>query len=140
MSQEPHQRYQQYLQTLTLESLVHLADHVVEDVHFKDPFNDIRGVVGMTAVFHHMYQNVQDIRFTIHQNMMQGSVCLMSWRFEGRLGGKPWGFDGCSVVRFASDGRVAAHIDHWDAARDFYERFPVIGWVLGRIRRRLAVD
>jgi len=30
------------------------------------------------------------------------------------------------------------HRDYWDAAQELYEKFPVIGWVLRHLRKRLA--
>lgn len=135
----PHQRYRAYLESLTPETLANLSDHVTEDVRFKDPFNDVRGVDAMARVFRHMFENVRDIRFEVHQAMMEDEVCLMQWRFQGRLGGRPWAFDGASAIRFAPDGRVAEHIDYWDAAGNFHERLPIIGWLLSWVRRRLSV-
>jgi hypothetical protein len=43
-----------------------------------------------------------------------------------------------SEVQFDEAGSVRAHIDHWDAAGQLYEKLPVIGWILRRIRARLA--
>ncbi|MEQ8228160.1 MAG: nuclear transport factor 2 family protein [Rhodospirillales bacterium] len=135
---QAHDRYRQYLESLTPEALGRLGDYVSSDVRFKDPFNDVHGVDAMARVFRHMFETVKDIRFHVTHAASTGNICLMAWRFEGRIGGRPWAFDGTSVVTFAADGRVSEHIDYWDAARDFYERLPVIGWLLARIRRRLA--
>ncbi len=135
----PHERYRQFLETLTPATLEQLSDFVTPDVRFKDPFNDVRGADAMGRVFRHMFENIADIRFTVHHAMAAGETCLLAWRFEGKLRRKPWTFDGASVLRFAPDGRVAEHIDYWDAARNFYERIPVIGWPLACLRERLAV-
>jgi hypothetical protein len=43
-----------------------------------------------------------------------------------------------SELRFAADGRVREHIDHWDAAAQVYERLPLIGGLMRLIRRRFA--
>lgn len=137
---EPHKCYAAFLEALTPDTLVDLKNHVTENVRFKDPFNDVRGADAMVRVFEHMFTNVSDIRFRVDDVMMQGDLCLMRWRFEGHLGRKAWAFDGASAVRFAPDGRVSEHIDYWDAAEGFYERLPLIGWLLSRIRRRLHVD
>lgn len=135
----PHERYRRFLETLTLATLDGLRDQVTADVRFKDPFNDVRGADAMKRVFRHMFEAVDDIRFLVRHVMAEDDLCLMEWRFEGTLDGKPWGFDGMSKIRFAANGRVAEHIDHWDAAGSFYERLPVIGWLLAWLRRRLAV-
>ena len=135
----PHERYRSFLEALTPETLDRLPNFVTPDVRFKDPFNDVRGADAMARVFRHMFANVADIRFTVRYAMSSGDAGLMAWRFEGVLGGKPWIFDGASALRFDKDGRVAEHIDHWDAS-ELYERVPVIGWLLAWLRRRrLAV-
>ena len=132
-------RYRRFLESLTPETLDRLPDYVAEDVRFKDPFNDVRGADAMQRVFRHMFENVGDIRFAVHHVALDGDTCFMDWRFEGRLGGRDWSFDGASVITLDAEGRVAAHIDHWDAGSAFYERLPVIGWLLARIRGRLAI-
>ena len=43
-----------------------------------------------------------------------------------------------SELHFDEAGTLRAHIDHWDAAGQLYEKLPGIGWLLRRIRRRLA--
>jgi steroid delta-isomerase len=135
----PHERYRAFLETLSLDTLDRLSDHVTPDVRFKDPFNDVRGADAMARIFRHMFASVDNIRFTVDHSMASGDTSLMSWRFQGMLSGRQWSFEGSSVLRFAPDGRVAEHVDHWDAAGQFYERFPVIGWLLAALRRRLAV-
>lgn len=132
-------RYRRFLETLTPERLDRLPDYVTAEVRFKDPFNDVRGPDAMQRVFRHMFENVGDIRFAVHHVALAGDTCFMDWRFEGRLGGRDWSFDGASVITLDADGKVTVHIDYWDAASAFYERLPVIGWLLARIRARLAI-
>jgi steroid Delta-isomerase len=134
----PVENYRLFLETLTPGTLERLADYVAADVRFADPFNDVRGVGAMTRVFRHMFDNLGAVRFRIRHCVADGRTCLMAWRFEARLRGKPWAFDGMSLVRFDGDGKVVEHVDHWDAGRDFYERLPLIGGILRRLRRRVA--
>jgi predicted ester cyclase len=133
----PQDRYRRYLEGLSPETLGALGDFVTPDVHFKDPFNDVNGVEAMRRVLGHMFENVRDIRFTVSHMATDGNVCFMSWRFDGQLRDRAWSFNGTSVVSFNADGRVIEHIDHWDAAGDFYEHLPVIGHLLRFVRRRL---
>lgn len=135
-----HERYRRYLEDLSSATLGDLETYVTADVRFKDPFNDVRGVDAMRRIFQHMFENVQDVKFRAQDMASEGPMCLMSWHFEGKLRGNPWAFDGASIIRFAEDGRVTEHIDHWDAGGDFYERLPIIGSLLACLRRRLAVE
>ena len=136
---ESAERYRRYLETLTPDTLDDLRERVTADVHFQDPFNDVYGADALAKIFRHMFANLGDVRFSVHHMTTDGPTCLMTWRFEAILRGQPWSFDGSSLVRFAPDGRVAEHIDYWDAARNFYERLPVIGWLLATLRGRIAV-
>lgn len=135
-----HERYRAFLEDLTPKSLPTLKDYVRDDVHFRDPFNDVRGADAMARVFRDMFDQLGEVRFAVHDVATAGSLAVMVWRFESRLRGRPWAFDGCSVIRFDDDGRVVSHVDHWDAAGAFYARLPVIGWLIRLVRRRLAVD
>ena len=134
----PHERYRRFLETLSPETLDGLSEQVTDDVRFKDPFNDIRGREAYERALRHMYDTLGEVRFTIGHALSDGNTCLMQWRFESQLRGRPWTMEGASRVRFAEDGRVAEHIDYWDAAENVYERLPVIGWLLSRVRARLA--
>lgn len=135
----PHNRYRRYLETLSPASLEQLGDYVSETVRFKDPFNDVTGLEAMSCVFRHMFATVGPFAFTVTHLAFDGYTCLMAWRFSATLRGAPWTFDGTSVITFASDGKVIEHIDHWDAAGEFYEKLPIIGQLLAWLRGRLAV-
>ena len=135
-----HDRYRRYLEDLSSATLGDLEAYVTADVRFKDPFNDVRGVDAMRRTFQHMFENVQHVKFHARDMASEGLMCFMSWHFVGTLRGKPWAFDGVSIIRFNEDGRVTEHIDHWDAASEFYEQLPFIGSLLAFLRRRLSVE
>lgn len=136
--QQACNNYRQYLETLRPETLPELLKYVSAEVHFQDPFNDVHGIDAMAEIFRHMFESVGPVKFTVYHAQATGRVGLFSWRFEGQLFGKPWVFDGTSVVTFDEDGMVVVHIDHWDAAQNFYERLPLFGWPFAWLRRRLA--
>jgi hypothetical protein len=86
-----------------------------------------------------MFDTLGAVTFKVRHAAADDDTCLMEWRFEATLRGRPWAFEGMSLVRFTPDGRVSEHIDYWDAAAALYERLPIIGRLLMWIRRRLAV-
>jgi len=131
--------YITYLESLTPETLPSLDQYVTNDVRFCDPFNDVRGVALMTRVFEEMFENVGPVAFTVTKRAELGDQAFIAWRFDGRLFDKPWTFEGVSELTFAADGRVVEHIDRWDSAGDFWQRVPLIGWLLRRMKRRLQV-
>ncbi len=134
--------YVRFFETLTPETLDGLHGHVTPDVHFKDPFNDVTGIDAMKAIFEHMFKKVEEPVFRVThqaQSAEDDTVWFLQWRLTGRLPtllGGDWDVVGMSEIQLAPDGRVAAHIDYWDAGRHFYELLPVIGPIIRLLRRR----
>jgi steroid delta-isomerase len=136
--------YANYFRTLTPESVPRLGQLVAPDVHFRDPFNDLRGAQRMQRALATMFADATEVGFEVLDQVLNGEVGYLRWRFRFkpkrlRLSA-PWSIDGMSEVRFAPDGRVAEHLDHWDAASQFYARLPVLGAVIRWVARRLKVD
>jgi len=126
---------------LTADRVALLDSVMTDDVHFSDPFNSVHGIDNVRGLFADMYAQMSDARFVVtHAAMAEDGSGLLRWELDGRMqgSGAAWHVEGMSHVRFGADGRVQEHIDHWDAARQFYERLPLIGWLLRRIRSRMA--
>jgi hypothetical protein len=113
------------------------------DIRFKDPFNDVTGIAHMERCMQAMFADATDVRFEVIDRAFSGTRGYLRWRFffkPKRLpAGAPWQVDGMSELRFDADGRVVEHIDHWDAASQFYARLPVLGGLLRWVQRRLRV-
>ena len=133
-------RWCAFFETLSPATLDHIATLAVPELRFVDPFNDVTGRARVRALLGHMFETLEAPRFVVLHRACDGDVGLIRWRFTARRPGHAAGFaiEGMSEVRMAADGRVTAHIDHWDAAGQIYERVPLLGFVLRRIRRRLA--
>lgn len=114
-----------------------LARLTTEDVRFVDPFNELRGREPLLALLRHTLAQVDDLVFEVLDIAVSGPTAYLRWRMTGRI---PvigdWNVTGVSEVRFNADLRVAAHIDHWDAASQFYTRLPLIGRLLRWIAAR----
>ena len=136
----PTECYVEFLRTLSIDKLDMLSKHVTPDVRFSDPFNDVTGIDNMRQVFLEMFQQVGPINFTVLDARGDEEIGVLVWRYEAHLLKKPWIFEGTSVLKYSKDGRVSEHVDYWDAARNFYERLPIIGWLLCALRRRLAIQ
>lgn len=133
--------YIRFYESLSLTSLDTLGAVCHEDVRFKDPFNETHGVDAYRALLEGMFESAPDITFKVLHCAYDGDVCFLRWDSQANikaLGKDPWMVKGMSELTFAEDGRVLSHIDHWDAASQFYERLPIIGRVLKLIRRRVA--
>ncbi len=137
----PIDRLVYFYENLSVASLVAgLQDLYAADAAFKDPFNEVRGVPAIAAIFAHMYQQVDAPRFVVLARMAQGQEVFLTW--EMRFGMKRFVkgeqvIRGASHFRFDDSGKVCLHRDYWDAAEELYEKLPVLGALMRWLKRRV---
>jgi steroid Delta-isomerase len=143
VTETPLDRYAAFYETLTQQNMFRLAELTTTDVHFRDPFNDVRGQNEMLRIFEKMFADIDAPRFVVSSRFLDVSVGALRWHFHGRLRGvmaAEVSFDGMSAIRFAEDWRVAEHLDYWDPAAHVYERLPAVGWLFRALRRKVAAS
>ena len=142
MSDRQHlQRYIALFQNLREEDLALFKDVFAPDARFKDPFNDVRGVPAIQSVFRHMFDVCLEPRFEVHDWAVGERGAYLHWTFYFSLRKRPQrehGIEGMSRVSFDAEGLVCEHIDYWDAAGALYERLPIVGALLRRLRAAFA--
>jgi steroid Delta-isomerase len=126
--------YLAYWQNLTPKNIGALRDIAAPDFRFVDPFNDHTGYAAVEAMLEKMFTHLPNAKFTVKDTATSGQVVYVRWHFFARAG---WEVEGMSEVHFGPDGRATLHLDHWDAASQFYERLPLLGAVLRAIKRRV---
>lgn len=134
--------YSDAYEALTPATLDDLSGLMSENVEFKDPFNHHFGREEVLATFKRMYDRLPHARFHIYDSgVLQNSpnTGALLWQMTDEPPEKPSRmlFEGASFITFDEDGRVIRHIDHWDAASQFYERLPVIGTLIRVIKKRV---
>lgn len=116
-----------------------LADFYAPNARFKDPFSEVQGVAAIQAVFRHMFGALNEARFVVHEALVQGDQCFLSWDFVFRF--KRFGralqtVRGGSHLQLDADGRISLHRDYWDAAEELYEKLPVVGSLMRWLKAR----
>ena len=61
----------------------------------------------------------------------------MMIRFRKLADNEPTYSTGMSHLRFDGDGRIVFHQDYWDATAGFFQHVPVVGQLIGWVKRRL---
>lgn len=145
------QRYIEFMTTLAPAAIAASDAVVTDDIHFRDPFNDVRGRAPFVRCLEDMLEKLDDLRIDVtHVAALTARQAVadeparfaLYWHFSGhltQLGGRHWAVTGVAIVTLAADGRVAEHLDYWDAAGGLYEQLPLIGGLMRWLRRRLAV-
>ena len=130
-----------FFESLTEDSLAGLGSVYAADAAFKDPFNEVRGLEAIGAIFRHMYAQVDAPRFVVKSRMMAGDDAFLTWDFLFRM--KRFSraeqcIRGATHLRFDAVGLIAEHRDYWDAAEELYEKLPLLGGLMRILKRAAA--
>jgi len=134
------QDYVNFYEALSPGNLSDLEKTMSEDVHFIDPFNDIKGREHVLAILKKMFEDVDNPKFIILDVAWSERSCYLRWQFScffPILG--DWVFNGMTELRFNAEGKICAHYDYWDSGLHFYAKLPVIGWFVRLIRRKASL-
>lgn len=128
-----------YFETLTPQSVAELPRYYAVDCRFCDPFNDVRGLPALAAIFHHMFERLDAPRFIVRERVIDAPRVLLTWDFEFRFRG--WRpqltqrIHGSSLITFDAAGLAAVHRDYWDAA-ELYEKLPLVGGLMRLLKQQ----
>lgn len=136
-------RFVRYFEQLQPADIVRLDQHYAADARFKDPFNDVRGVPAIARIFQHMFDSLEQPRFVVARQLLQGSEAFLSWEFTFRFRNfkreQLQRIEGATHIKLNDDGLVTLHRDYWDAAEELYEKLPLVGslmrWLKARTQR-----
>jgi len=135
-------RVRAFYETLEPRSLDRLADVYAPDAYFRDPFNEVRGLADIRAIFLRMFEQLSESRFEIVETAVEGTNGFLTWNMRLRMRRyRPkvlHTIHGATHLRFQSDGRVIYHRDYWDAAEELYEKLPVVGGLMRYLKRRVG--
>ncbi|HCX14952.1 MAG TPA: nuclear transport factor 2 family protein [Rhodospirillaceae bacterium] len=134
----PADSYIKFYEALSHESIDKIVDVATPDIHFCDPFSDVTGIEAYKNILVRMLKTMPDAKFKISHQAVDGDTCFLRWRMDATFRGAQWVIQGMSELKFAPDGKVCEHIDHWDAGSQFYERLPLLGVILRFLKRRVS--
>lgn len=123
----------------TREDIARLGEFYAAQAHFKDPFNDVRGLAAIQQVYRHMFEALDEPRFVVRDILVQGDQCFLSWdflfRFK-RFSREPQTVHGSTHLLLDAIGLIQHHRDYWDAAEELYEKLPVVGSLMRWLKKR----
>ena len=133
------QRLVQLYENLSFDQLQQLPTCYAPDAHFKDPFNAVQGIAAITRIFTHMFATLDAPRFVVTEQLVQGHRAFLAWEFHFAMRrwrkGQPQCIRGATFLRLNDAGLVLEHRDYWDTAEELYEKLPVLGWLMRKLRQ-----
>jgi len=111
-------------------------------VVFVDPVTQIQGLPNLKKYYTHAYRKVISIRFEFADILQEASDYSAPWTMhlavKGLNAGNEFKVTGLSHLRFNDKGLVIYHRDYVDLGEMVYERLPVIGAVIRKLKTLLA--
>lgn len=87
-----------------------------EDVYFKDPLNEFRGVKKYKAMIKFLSSFFNDIEMEVHNVTTKGTTIKTEWTLN-MTSPLPWkprlSIPGWSELEVSEDNLIASHIDRW---------------------------
>ncbi len=129
-------------QRLNRDNLALLSEIYRPEIIFVDPAHKIEGLTLLTEYFNNLYRNINHISFEFHNPLkveLSGYVqWTMTFSHPSIKKGQNISVEGATYVRFAEDGKVLFHRDHFDLGSMVYQHIPGLGRVIRTINRRLG--
>lgn len=129
---------------LTADNIGRLADFYAQDCEFQDPFQTVRGRPAVARIYQDMFRQLDRPAFTHVQilgSTLTDQTCrfIIGWQFEFALrgNGNRHAIPGCSMLEIDAEGRIASHIDYWDASR-LMQVLPLVGPLIRWLRRKIG--
>jgi steroid delta-isomerase len=130
--------YVTLFENMNIDDLVNLDRFFTSNAHFKDPFNEVRGLDKIHHIFQHMFTTLDNPSFRVDEALLTGDVAYIKWQFHAQMKNNSIMLVGISRVVFNEQGLVSEHIDYWDASEQFYMKLPIIGTLLRFIQRQAS--
>ena len=123
---------------LSPQSVDRFPEFYSADAYFKDPFNEVRRVEEIQAIFARMYEQVHEPRFKVLQTVCEQDDAFLVWDMEFRFSAKSKVevVRGVSHIRLDASGKATWHRDYWDTGEELYQKIPVLGAFFRWLRRR----
>ncbi len=127
---------------LNFSNLAVLREIYAADVEFVDPVHQINGLSALEQYFAHAYQNLQQCHFAIVATGEGAHWGFVSWQMRfchsAINGGREVCVDGCTELTYNAAGQISRHRDYYDLTQMIYQHLPVLGWLTGKVRQKMA--
>ena len=132
-------RFKRFFQTLHESDLGELHRLYADNVVFKDPVHEIRGLVDLEDYFTSLCSDLSDCRFEYLDQLIDDETAYIKWVMHfkhPRLGNRLISVRGVSHLKLGE--KIEFHEDFYDMGAMLYEQLPLLGNVTRWLRVRLA--
>lgn len=143
-AQTPKERVKSFFDKLDRNNMQLVDEFYHEQVEFIDPVGPIKGSAKIKEYYEGMYKNVEELKFEFSNFIEADNQVVAVWKMTLKTdklnGGKSYSVDGNSVVRFDESGKAIYHRDYFDLGDFVYERVPVLGYFIRKVKENLKTE
>ncbi len=135
----PVENFKRFFKNEKSANLSRMDDLYREDVVFRDPVHQIRGLTSLQDYMADMYANITECRFEYLDELVSDGRAYIKWNMHFRhpkMGGKLITVRGVTHIHF--DERIFFHEDIYDMGELLYEHVPIIGGATRWLKNRLV--
>jgi len=133
------ERFKTYFKLLHEADLSKLREIYAEQVVFKDPVHEMRGLVELEDYFTSLCSDLSECRFEYLDEIVTEQSAYVKWIMHfkhPRLGNRLISVRGVSHLKLGD--KIEYHEDFYDMGAMLYEQLPLLGNVTRWLRLRLA--
>ncbi|MEO0437654.1 MAG: nuclear transport factor 2 family protein [Pseudomonadota bacterium] len=135
------ERFNDFYQTLDVDSLQRLGQIYHPRVTFADPVAVHQGLLALDSYFRKLLEGCEHCEFVIRSQQFGESQAFVNWTMTFRSPrlnrGGAIDVDGSSVLGIRND-RIEYQRDYYDMGAMIYEQLPILGSIVRYIRGRMA--
>lgn len=111
------------------------------EVRFVDPVGKLKGLKNLKGYYAGMYENVEEIKFEITSETIQENTHIIEWIMTLKTsklnGGEAYSTPGMSKMTFDDEtDKVIYHRDSFDMGVFIYEKIPLLGTIIKKIKAK----
>lgn len=133
------ERFKDYFRVLHESDLSQLRTIYDENIVFKDPVHEIRGLVELEDYFTSMCSDLSDCRFEYLDELVDENAAYVKWMMHfkhPKLGNRLISVRGVSHLEIGD--KIEFHEDFYDMGAMLYEQLPLLGNVTRWLKLRLV--
>ena len=136
------ERFKDFLSVISEQQVkTKLRQTYAPDAYFNDTLKEINDIDTLEKYLLKTAENVDSCTVEFLDTASSGGEYYFRWlmkiRFKKFHKGEEQPSIGITHIRFNKEGKVVFHQDYWDAAGNFFEKIPVLGWMIGKVKGSL---
>lgn len=128
--------FQEEFAHLTPQTVLNLDRLYAPEIVFEDPMHRVVGLKSLTEYFARLNARIESADFVFDPPIIAVDRAVLTWSMTVRIPRPRQTIvvPGCSVLTIANN-KITSQRDYFDVGNMLYERLPIIGWVLRRVKK-----